>query len=187
MKKLITLSLLMLLLNAAAEAQFARLNSQPAYNTTLSTIIESFQSNYYGIQGQALPPDEDRNIFESAMCLPGASRCVIYRFFSKEDTTAGWQAVLYNGDDEKEAIKQYNNAFRQLKKTKIVLGMYKYSFDGVLQAPDPNLRFTSSLLRPDIDAGIYKNFIAEVEMVSDMFSWEVRLNLHCRKDDAKRN
>lgn len=181
-----TLLSLILFFTGIAKAQLINLSGAPSYTESLSRIIENFQNNYYAIQGEALPPDEDRNIFESTVSLPGAERCVIFRFFSKVDTSAGWQATVYEGEDRKEALKMYKHAFNQLKKTKIHLGMYKYSLDGHMETPDETLRFTSSQLRPDIDEGIYKNFIAEVELINEMATWAVRINLHARKADTER-
>ena len=59
-------------------------------------------------------------------------------------------------------------------------------FVGVMEEPSESLRFASSLLRTTIDNRVYKNFVAEVELVNNFMDWEVRLNLHSKKDDKEK-
>ncbi len=153
---------------------------------SLCKVVENYQHNYLDIQGLALQPDEDRDIFASTVGLPGASSCVIYRFHSRQDTTASWQAVLYEGEDFKDASKAYKNAIKHLKQTTFKVGMQKISFDGDVISPSEDLRFTTSIFKPTESTDSYKNFIAEVEMLNSMEGWIVRLNLHSRKQDTER-
>lgn len=156
------------------------------FSDSLSKVVENFQQNYNGIQGIALPPDEDRDIFASTVGLPGASSCVIFRFHSKQDTTASWQALLYEGEDFKDASKAYKNAIKHLKQTKFKVGIRKISFEGETVNPSESLRFTTSIFKPTEYTDIYKNFIAEVEMLNSMEGWIVKINLHSRKADTER-
>ncbi|RYF88404.1 MAG: hypothetical protein EOO03_08485, partial [Chitinophagaceae bacterium] len=108
MIKKVTSALALILAFQLAEAQLLnKLMPSGSFSDSLTIVLESYQQNYLGIQGTALQPDEDRQIFASTVGLPGASSCVIFRFNSKQDTTAGWQATLYEGDDFKEASKAY--------------------------------------------------------------------------------
>lgn len=187
MRKSFTLSMALLLIINISYAQLLNkvLPASP-FSTSLSTVVENYQNNYQHIQGGAMPADEDRDIFLSTVSLPGSSLCVIYRFHSTQDTTASWQATLYNGEDFKEATKVYKHAFKQMKQTKFKVGITQISFDGNMEQPTEALRFTSSILRPSQHTDIYKNFIAEIEMLNSIEGWIVRLNLHSRKEDTER-
>ncbi len=156
------------------------------FSDSLSKVVENYQHNYLDIQGLALQPDEDRNIFASTVGLPGAGSCVIFRFHSRQDTTASWQALLYEGEDFKDASKAYKNAIKYIKQTKFKVGLRKISFDGEVVSPSENLRFTTSIFKPTEYTDSYKNFVAEVEMLNSMEGWIVRLNLHSRKEDTER-
>ena len=187
MLKSFTLSFAFVLFLQFSQAQLLQkvLPASP-FADSLCKVVENYQHNYLDIQGMALEPDEDRDIFASTVGLPGASSCVIYRFHSRQDTTASWQALLYEGEDFKDASKAYKNAIKQLKQTKFKVGMQKISFDGEVISPSESLRFTTSILKPTEYSDHYKNFEAEVEMLNSMEGWIVRLNLHSRKQDTER-
>lgn len=187
MQKLLTLSAAMLLFANTSHSQLlSKVIPPSAFSQSVSAIVENYSNNYHQIQGESLPADEDRDIFLSTVSLPGTSKCVIYRFHSEQDTTASWQALLYSGEDYKEAVKAYKNSFRQLKQTKFNVGITKVSFEGELEAPSEALRFTSSVLRPSVTSGVYKNFIAEIELLNSIDGWTVQLSLHSRKADTER-
>ena len=66
------------------------------------------------------------------------------------------------------------------------MGEIKNSFEGNLSSPTDELRFTTTILRPAIYSEIYKNFIAEIEMINTIEGWTVQLNLHSRKADSEK-
>lgn len=187
MRKLLTLSTALLLMLNVSYAQLQnRLLPPNPFAESLSKVIEHYPNNYLPIQGQPLRPDEDRDIYQSTIAIPGATQCLIYRFHSTEDTTASWQAILYSGEDFKEASKVYRNSFKHLKQTKFKLGNTTHSFEGQMENPSEELRFTSSILRPATYTEAYKNFMAEIEMINSIDGWVVQLNLHSRKEDSER-
>ena len=187
MRKLLTLSMALLLLSMISKAQLLnKLHPNNGFTESIAKVVENYQNNYLAIQGDSLPPDEDRDIFQSTIKVPGATECVIYRFHSEEDKTASWQALLYEGEDFKEASKVYKTAFKNLKQTKFKVGVSSYSFEGSMEDPTEALRFTSSILRPTNDSDLYKNFMAEIEIINTIVGWKVRLNLHSRKADTQR-
>lgn len=187
MQKLLTLGTSLLLMSHISNAQLLhKLLPTNAFTESLAIVVENYQNNYHQIQGAALPADEDRDIFQSEIRLPGASQCVIYRFHSVEDTTGSWQAILFTGEDFKEASKVYKNTFKYLKQINFKVGEIKNSFEGNMNSPTDELRFTTTILRPAIYSEIYKNFIAEIEMINTIDGWTVQLNLHSRKADNEK-
>ncbi|RZM08510.1 MAG: hypothetical protein EOO88_50130, partial [Pedobacter sp.] len=123
MQKILSLAAICLLFSMYAQAQFYK-KVLPGNNISaaVASITENFQNNYHQIQGAELPADEGREIYRSTVIIPGASQAVIYRFHSKEDTTASFQAILYEGESFKEAVKIYKQTFRQVKGTKFNTG-----------------------------------------------------------------
>jgi hypothetical protein len=187
MQKLLTLTVIVFFLTTSSSAQFYK-KVLPGNNISgaVASISENFQNNYRNIQGEELPADEGREIFRSTIDIPGATHSVIYRFHSREDTSAGFQAILYDGESFKEAAKIYKQTFRQVKSVKFNAGMEKISFDGDMEDPTEDLRFTTSILRPNVTGGAYRNFLAEVELINSIEGWKVQLNLHSRKQDDER-
>ena len=187
MRKLLTLIIAFLFTHLCSPAQLLqKILPNNGFSTSLAKVVENYETNYLYIQGGALPSDDVRDIFLSSLSIPGASRCVIYRFHSTEDTTASWQALLYTGEDFKQASKVYTNTFKQMKQIKFSAGGISNGLDGEMIAPTDAIRFTSSLLRPVVPCALYKNFIAEIEMINTIEGWTVQLNLHSRKDDDER-
>ena len=58
------------------------------------------------------------------------------------------------------------------------------SFVGELEKDDQNVRFTVSSLRLKTNDKLYKNLVAEVELISNYNGWEVHLNIYTKKADA---
>ena len=186
MRKSLCIMMAMLLMLSFTNAQLIKKTTSPSpFSLSLTSIIENYQNNYRQIQGEFLQPDEDRDIYKSTIDLPGTSHCFIYRFHSKEDTTASWQAILYEGEDFKEATKQYKNCFRYLKQIKFKAGLANNSLDGEIENPSEELRFTTSTLRPVTYSLLYNNFMAEIEIINSLTGWTVQLNFHSRKNDAR--
>jgi hypothetical protein len=52
--------------------------------------------------------------------------------------------------------------------------------------PSEDLRFTTSILRTTAEGELYKNFMAEIEIINTVDGWTVQLNLHSRKEDIDR-
>jgi hypothetical protein len=156
----------------------------PAFNDSLTKVVFDFRNNFKQIQGKELVPQPGMEVYQSQISLPGASHCAIYRFHSQTDTTASWQAVMYEGDDYEEAVKIYKNTYRLVNKSRIKwIDRSIASFIGEMETPDENVRFANSLLQLNVSDPRYKNFYAEIEITSGYSGWEVHLNLHAKKDD----
>lgn len=187
MQKMLTLWAVMLLLACSSRAQILKsVLPGKSISSAVAGIAENFQNNYRHIQGEELPPDEGRDVFRSSISIPGASYSLIYRFRSVEDSTAAFEALLYEGESYKEAAKIYRQSFKQLNNLKFNTAYGKVALNGDLEEPTESLRFTSSLLRTDSDTKPYKYFMAQVELLNSVDGWKVQLSLHSRKDDEER-
>src|SRR5512141_152428 len=122
MRKFILTSMCVGLLCSICNAQFykAILPSQ-AFTDSLGKIVSSFRNNYYSIQGDIMSAQPDVDTYESKAAVPGTERSMLLRFHSVEDTTASWQAIMYAGDDYKEAAKIYKNTFRLVNKAHLTI------------------------------------------------------------------
>jgi hypothetical protein len=169
-----------------AGAQFYKaLVPSPAFNDSLTKVVIDFRNNFKKIQGKELIPQAGMEVFQSKIGLPGALHCTIYRFHSKIDTTASWQAIMYDGEDYEEAKKIYINTFRLVNKSRIRwIDRSIAAFSGEMEKPDGNITFSNSMLQLNVSDPRYKNFFAEIEMTSGYNGWEVHLNLHAKKDDT---
>ncbi|HRD58436.1 MAG TPA: hypothetical protein PK504_10320 [Ferruginibacter sp.] len=188
MQKLLILFSFIVLYNTNADAQLFKsvLSGGNNISNAVAVIAENFQNNFYNVQGEELPAEEGRDVFSSNVKIPGSMYSIIYRFHSKEDSTAAFESLLYEGESYKDALKAYKQAFRQLKGMKFNSTFGKLSFDGKMEEPSDVLKFTSSNLYTDADSKPYKYFMAQIEILQSIEGWKVKLNLHSRKDDSKR-
>lgn len=186
MFRLLTFSLAILLSQSTSAQLFNKVLPANGFSSAVSKVVENYPNNYVAIQGEILPADEDRDIFRSIIIPPGANQCVIYRFHSKEDSTASWQCILYEGETFAEAAKIYKNISRQMKQVTFKMGDTKNIFVGEIIEPNESLRFTTSIFRPEIKSPAYRNFMAEIEMINSFTGWTVQLNLHSRKEDNEK-
>lgn len=188
MRKTLLMLLVLFLAGTTVRAQLLKPSAASlAFTEKLALITQSFRSNFYQIQGEKLPSQDDLDLFQSDVELPGAQHCVIYRFHSKTDTSASWQGIMYSGDNYNEAIKIYKTNCRLINKCKVYLNGYNLAvYKGNIDNPDTDLRFVSSVFLLNTTDPVYDQFYAEVELVNLNFEqWEVRLNLQSKKDDAE--
>jgi hypothetical protein len=187
MRKILFCAGILIFTANAATAQFYKsLLPSPAFTDSLNRIVVDFNTNYYNIQGDVVSSQDEVDVYNSKSSIPGAIECLIYRFHSSQDTTASLQALMYKGEDYKEAAKIYRNTFRLVNKTKLKVNQSSADFTGTMEEPSESLRFASSLLRTTIPNRTYKNFVAEIELVNNFMEWEVRLNLHSKRDDKEK-
>ncbi|MEP6675864.1 MAG: hypothetical protein ABJA78_11935 [Ferruginibacter sp.] len=187
MRKLFLLPLALLLFTHITKAQFYKsFLPSPAFSDSLAKVVLDFRFNFKAIQGEKLSSRDNMDIYRSKVSIPGAAHSIIYRSHSVEDTTACFQSVMYSGDNYNEAVKVYRNTFRLVKKSRMRwVDKSAVSFSGELEEPDESIRFTMSFLKPDLIDNAYHDFFAEVEMTSSLEGWEVRLNLHNKRNDME--
>jgi len=186
MKKIILLLLTIFLMQVSTKAQLIKPAQAPSpFTENLGKVIQSFRNNYYQVQGELLSSVEDVDTYRCSVSIPGSKRSVIYRFHSREDTTAGWQASMYSGDNYNAAVKSYKETCRLVSKGKFnIQGNAAAGFSGKTEMPEGTLRFVSSAYKLTTKDPAYKHFYAEVELVNLTFDqWEVHLNLQNKKVD----
>jgi hypothetical protein len=179
MKKKIFTLLALLFVTTLSFGQFYKsLLPSPEFTSALEKIVLDFRDDYKSIQGNLVDGHGEMETYESLVCLPGSVNCKILRFHSLQDTTATWQAIVYNGEDYKEAVKAYENTFRLVKKSSLRwIDKSSVGFTGQLERPREELRFTTSTLVFTLDDYRYKDFQAEVEIQNTFDGWQVTLNL----------
>jgi hypothetical protein len=182
-------TLLLILLTTLCQSQiYKSVLPSPEFSSALEKIVLDFRINFSSIQGNSIVSQGESETFESTVKLPGAISCIIYKYHSKADTTASWQGTMYKGDDYKEASKVYENLFRLVKKSKVRwIDKSFVGFNGEMEKPAETLRFTVSTLNFELEDKRYKNFQADVEMVSNYDGWEVHLNLQTKQPDNLNN
>jgi hypothetical protein len=183
-KQLLNLALLFVA-SSAAFGQFPKsLLPSREFARALESIVLDFRLDYKNIQGNIVDSLGQMEAYESAVKLPGVEDCKILRFHSAVDTTACWQAVIYSGEDYKEAVRAYENMVRLVKKSEIRwIDNTLVKFTGSLNAPREDLRFTTTTLILTLDDPRYKDFRAEIEILSTHLDrWEVQLNLSKKTD-----
>jgi len=155
------------------------------FEDSLSKVVLDFKNNFTNLQSDRLPVEIDADTYQSNICLPGATHCIVMRYHSVVDNSASWQAILYTGENYEEAVKVYKNVFGQIKKTKVKgIDSSPASFEGAIENPDENVRFTVSSLRLKAEDNRYTNFAADVELMNNYDGWEVHLNLYKKKKDT---
>lgn len=184
MKKTLTLFFIVCILQTNSKAQFYKsFVPSPGFTDSLNTVVTDFKNNFANIQGAPINLLEDVDVYRSIKSIPGAIETYVYRYHSTLDTSASWQAVLYDGDSYSEAAKIYKDLFRMMNKTRLKMEAFSTGFEGKLKAPSEAASFTISQLKATSPSAAYKYFIAEVEIINDLFNWKVRLNLHNKKPD----
>jgi len=152
-----------------------------SFSVNFEKIVQSYRNNFHSIQGDRIPSEKEKQVYKSSMTLPGTLQAFIYRFGSRQDTSASWQAIMYKGEDQQAAIKAYKSICRQVNRFRVNgVGVFK----GEYEAPDENLRFAGSSFKLEGGDKTFEHFYAEVDMVLNADEeWEVYLNLVRKKQD----
>ena len=186
-KKTAFFIILLLCTTLFSSAQFYKtIRPDNSFSDSLSRIVYDFKKNFYPIQGKQLTSQVMADVYQSNVGVPGAIHCVIQRYHSEEDTTASFQAIMFEGELYEDAAEVYKNTIKQLKKVKLKFGESNHgAFIGEIEVPDESLNFTVTHLRLSIADKDYKYFYAEVEITNNYNGWEVHLNLHNKKSDRE--
>lgn len=187
MKKHLLTCVLLFVMASAGFSQSFNLKSllpSPGFTKALETIVLDFRLDYKNIQGNIIDSLGETETYESAVRLPGTETCRVLRFHSAQDTTACWQAIVYSGDDYKQAVRAYEDMVRLVKKSNIRwVDRSIVKFKGELVSPRDDIRFTTSTLFLSLEDDRYEDFRAEIELITTHLDrWEVQLNLSKKTD-----
>jgi hypothetical protein len=187
LKKIIIFASFVFVVSSSHAQFYTSFLPSPEFNSALEKIVSDFRYNFKNIAGDTINNHGEVEIYSSTVTLPGTTDCTINKYHSAKDTTASWQAVVYNGEDYKEALKAYKNAFRLINKSRIhLIDRTFIGFAGKMEQPTDEVRFTVSTLRLESDDIRYKRFSAEVELLSTYTGFQVNINLSNKKPDNER-
>ena len=162
------------------------ISSPKGFSDSLNVIVKEYALNYRGIQGELLEMQNGVEIYKAFASLPGAQSASIYRYQSKVDTTASWQAIMCSGVSFKEASKIYRNLYNAVKKSKINFNEPSAGgFYGEMQAPVESMRFIQSDLRSSSTGKIYQKLVVTIELTGEFEDWEVKISISHKRDDSK--
>ena len=185
MKNRVLLALFLCAFTPLLHAQFYKtLVPTPGFSDALEKIVLDFRLDYKTIQGERVLQENEHESYVSAVNLPGAKECVISRYHSKLDTTASWQAVMYQGESYSDAVRAYKNLFRLVKKSQMRwIDRSAVNFVGEMDEPKEDVGFAVTILGLDVNDKRYDHFVAEIELSGADADWSVKLNLHKKRDD----
>ena len=155
----------------------------PGFTDSLNTVVTDFKNNFKTIQGAPVNLLEDADIYKATNSIPGAIESFIIRYHSVDDTSASFQAVLYDGEDFGAAEKQYKDLYRMISKSRLKMEQFSTGFEGKMKAANESASFTISQLKATSQSATYLNFVAEIELINELYNWKVKLNLHNKKAD----
>jgi hypothetical protein len=183
-KHLLTLMLLCIAATTGYGQFYKAFLPSPQFTKALETIVLDFRFDFRNIQGELVDSLGQVHTYASAMKLPDTDDCKILRFHSTVDTTSCWQAIIYSGDNYKEAVKAYENTVRLVKKSQMHwIDRSPMKFTGELVKAREDMRFTTSILALVMDDPRYRDFRAEIELINTQIDqWEVQLNLSKKTD-----
>ncbi len=154
------------------------------FHAAIDAVLRDFPNNLLHISGSLELAQGEFENYSSLVLLPGAEKCIVTRWHSVEDTTASWQAQLFNGDDFDEAAKQYRLLFRKLQGcyVRLVDGRVLY-LSGEWEPVKKGASFTTSTLRLVTEDIRYKGVKVELELAYELADWAVRINIVSKRRD----
>jgi hypothetical protein len=149
-----------------------------AFPSAIDSVLRDFPCNLRHITGELVLAQGEFENYASLVVVPGSQSCVVTRYHSADDTTASWQAKMFNSDDFDEANREYQQLYRQLKTcyVKFVDGSIFY-LEGQWEPAKSGASFTTSTLRLMTGDWRYKDVKVELELVYLLADWAVNINI----------
>ena len=160
-----------------------------AFPSAIDSVLRDFPYNLRHITGELVLAQGEFENYASLVMVPEAQSCVVTRYHSADDTTASWQAKMFNSDDFDEANREYQQLYRQLKTcyVKFVDGSIFY-LEGQWEPAKSGASFTTSTLRLMTGDWRYKDVKVELELVYLLADWAVNINIVSKlRDDEVGN
>ncbi len=161
--------------------------SPQTYSLTgaIEKVLYDFPHNLHNVSGELVVVQGGVEQYESLVVLPGAEACMVARYRSVEDTTASWQAKMYQDEDFSKAAARYRELYRQLKSChlKLIDGSLVF-LKGEWENPAEEKDFTMSTLRLITGDERYKEVKIDLEMLYHFPEWVVNINIVSKKKDS---
>ncbi|MDR3713007.1 MAG: hypothetical protein P4L51_09355 [Puia sp.] len=170
----------------AGDRATSSLNPKPPeyFPVAIEAILNDFPYNFWHITGELLAAQAEIENYASVIELPGAVSCTITRYHSKEDTTASWQARMFEGDHFPEASRAYGELYRKLQRCYLKLADGSLLFlKGEWRPAKEEAPFTTSALKLQTGDPRYKYLTIEVELVYLVSDWVININIMSKKPD----
>ncbi|HEY4107556.1 hypothetical protein [Puia sp.] len=180
MKAIVTLTMAVVALSPV----YSQTETSSSFPAVIDSVLRDFPNNLRNITGDLVLAQGEFENYVSTVALPGAESCTITRWHSIDDTTASWQARMFEGDDYGEASKRYRELFRQLQGCylKLVDDSVFY-LTGDWEPAKEEAAFTTSTLRVATGDWRYREVKVEVELVYLITDWAVHINIVSKKRD----
>jgi hypothetical protein len=154
------------------------------FPVAIDAILRDFPNNLRHITGELVLAQGEIENYVSMITLPDAQHCFVTRYLSREDSTASWQAKMFSGGEYGEAVRKYQELYRQLQ----VCSMHLVdgsiiNLDGVWEPAREGVAFTTSTLRLRTGDPQYREVKVELELVYELADWAVNINIVSKKND----
>ena len=188
MKKNLTVFLFALLCTSLGHAQLSLSPSGAEFSKNVELIVRDYPDKFINLQKELISTATNYVVFSSSIKIPGATDCVIHHYSADFNSSANWQATMYEGDDAEMAKKIYRNTCKSIQHTKLSLTGYSgIGFTGNMVNVTNDISFAESVYQLNLKDILYDDFYAEVELVnSGPFTWVVHLNFFNKKKDEER-
>lgn len=154
------------------------------FPAVINAVLADFPNDLRHITGELLLAQGEFENYASMVELPGAENCTVTRYHSGDDTTASWQAKMYNSDDFETAAHAYHELYKKLQGCylRLVDGSMIY-LSGVWEPAKEGASFTTSTLRLTTGDWRYKDVKVELELVYLLADWGININIISKKRD----
>ena len=169
-----------------AQNTVGKKTSTPSFVVAVEKILSDFPYNYQNITGDLVLAEGDLEKYASTINLPGAKTCEIGYYHSAFDTSASWQAFMYESDEFAVAAREYKRLYQLLKtcKLKMVDGSVYY-LSGEYDAAAEEKDFVVSSFKIQTADERYRNFKVELEMLYQLNNWVININMASKKKDSE--
>lgn len=185
MKKNLTVMISALLCTYISFAQISLSPSNAEFAKAVEKIVQDYPERFSNLQKDLISKETNFDVYSSSVKIPGSTDCIIHRYNATFNSSANWQATMYEGEDADQAKKIYRNTCKTLQRIKVSLTGYSgVGFSGTMTEVNNDISFAESIYQLKLKDVLYEDFYAEVEMVnSGPFSWVVHLNFFKKKKD----
>lgn len=151
----------------------------------IGVILGDVRHNFHTINGELIVSQAGGDDYTCLVAVPGALSSWITRYSSEEDTTASWQAKMYESEDFNAAAARYKELYRQLKGCSVrTVDGSAFFMNGEWSAPREANKFTVSTLRVITGDEHYKNVKMELEMLYQFPLWVINIHIGSKKKDT---